>query len=135
MFRCEKSVKFEAAHELPHHDGLCKRLHGHSFVATIICEGEELCTIGPKRGMVIDFGDVKEAVAPLVEKYLDHHYLNETLAPFGITDPTSEEICRWLFNQLRPVLPQLVEIQMEETCTSRAIYRPSQNQSLRRPIE
>lgn len=125
MFKCEKVVRFEAAHKLPYHDGKCRRLHGHSWVAIIICEGEELCQIGAKQGMLIDFGDVKEQAQALVDNYLDHYYLNETLAPFGILNPTSEEIARWMFNQLRPNLPQLIEIQVAETCTSRAVYRPS----------
>jgi 6-pyruvoyltetrahydropterin/6-carboxytetrahydropterin synthase len=79
--------------------------------------------------MLVDYGDMKECVADLVEKYLDHHHLNETLAPFGVFNPTSEVIAQWMFNQLRPFMPTLVEVQIEETCTSKAVYRPQQANS------
>lgn len=125
MFQCIKVLRFEASHQLPHHDGKCARLHGHSWEATIFVEGEELCSVGPKRGMLIDFGDVKGIANRLVEDYLDHHHLNHTLASFGIENPTSEEIARWMFNQLKPHLPQLTQVMVKETCTSAAVYRPS----------
>lgn len=139
MFRCEKVVRFEASHQLPHHDGKCARLHGHSWVARIICEGQQLTTDGPKRGMLVDYGDMKAVIEPLVEQYLDHHHLNDTLESFGITDPTSEEIARWMFNQIaktdlimgtlsHPSRVRLVEVHVEETCTSRAVYRPDPSQ-------
>ncbi len=128
MFRCEKIIRFEAAHELPYHDGHCRRLHGHSFVGTVICEAEDTCKLGAKQGMVIDFTDIKAVAQPIVDHYLDHHYLNETLAPEGVINPTSEEIARWLYNKLRPMLPTLVEVKVAETCTASASYRPTCNQ-------
>ncbi|NES98612.1 MAG: 6-carboxytetrahydropterin synthase QueD, partial [Desertifilum sp. SIO1I2] len=30
-----KEFRFEAAHHLPHHDGKCRRLHGHSWVGRV----------------------------------------------------------------------------------------------------
>lgn len=120
MFRLEKQFRFEAAHQLPHHDGKCARLHGHSWVGTVIVEGENLCEIGAKRGMIIDYGDLSEVVKPLVEKYLDHWNLNDTT---GLENPTSEEIARWVYWKLRPMVPQLVAVRIEETCTARCEYR------------
>ena len=35
-------------------------------------ESPVLCESGPKTGMVTDFGDIKKAVAPLLESRLDH---------------------------------------------------------------
>lgn len=124
MFRLEKEFRWEAAHMLPCHDGKCKRLHGHSWRGRIVCVGPNLHTSGPKTGMLMDYTDMKSALADMVETYLDHHYLNETLAPFGIENPTSECITRWIFNWLKPKLPLLYEVIIEETCTSRCVFNP-----------
>jgi 6-pyruvoyltetrahydropterin/6-carboxytetrahydropterin synthase len=63
----------------------------------------------------MDYADISALVSPLVERYLDHHYLNDTL---GIENPTSEEIARWIYYQLAPKLSGLVAVQVDETCTS-----------------
>jgi 6-pyruvoyltetrahydropterin/6-carboxytetrahydropterin synthase len=113
-----KEFTFEAAHQLPFHDGKCKRLHGHSWRGTVYVAGDKLCSDGAKQGMLMDYGDIKKAFNPIVEDYLDHHFLNETL---GLKNPTSEEIARWLFNKLKKDLP-VVGVLINETCTSSCFY-------------
>ena len=122
-FKLEKQFRFEASHQLHKHDGKCSRLHGHSWVGTAIIEGDLLIQSGPKSGMLMDYGDVSAALKPIVENYLDHWHLNETLP--GLEEPTSERIALWLYNILKPSLPLLVAIRIEETCTSAAEYRPN----------
>lgn len=124
MYRLEKTFNFEAAHHLPNHDGKCKRLHGHSFSMILVCSGPDLSPVGPKKGMLVDYGDVKREGDRIVGAYLDHHYLNETLAQFGITDPTSEHLARWVYETLKPYLPLLAEVRIGETCTSFCTYSP-----------
>lgn len=117
-----KEFKFEAAHYLPHHDGACRRLHGHSWVGWVYCQGDRLETDGAKQGMVIDYSDIKRYLKPLVDNYLDHHYLNETT---GLPNPTSEALAQWIFDKLQEVgLPGLVAVEIQETCTSRCIFTP-----------
>lgn len=118
-FQLKKQFKFEAAHMLPHHDGKCRRLHGHSWVGYVVLEADGLQTGGPEVGMVMDFGDVKAALEPLVNGCLDHHYLNDTT---GLDNPTSEEIARWVYQELKPKLPLLVAVVIQETCTSECTY-------------
>ena len=60
MWLVYKEFRFEAAHRLPHHDGKCRRLHGHSWIGRIYVEGEQLQTEGAQKGMVIDFGKITE---------------------------------------------------------------------------
>lgn len=119
MFQVTKQFRFEASHQLPNHDGKCRRLHGHSWVGKVILESPELIQTGPKAGMVQDFGDISKALKPLLEDFLDHHHLNETL---GLVNPTSEEVARWAYNRLKPELPLLIAVQIDETCTSSAVY-------------
>lgn len=118
-----KEFHFEAAHKLPHHQGKCRRLHGHSWLGRVYLQSNQLITTGPEQGMVMDFGRVKEYLDPLVENYLDHHYLNATT---GLANPTSEAIAKWVYNQLIKVnLPGLYAVEIRETCTSGAYYCPS----------
>jgi len=121
MWKLEKDFRFEASHVLPSHDGKCKRLHGHSWRGQLICESATIETKGPKAGMVIDYGDMDAAIDPLLENYLDHYHLNDTT---GILNPSTEEIARWIYDKVKPKLPQLTAVVMEETCNSRCEYRP-----------
>jgi 6-pyruvoyltetrahydropterin/6-carboxytetrahydropterin synthase len=114
-----KTVRFEAAHRLPHHDGKCARLHGHSWEADIEVEGGHLVDSGPKAGMVVDYGDLAAAIDPIWNDYLDHHDLNATT---GLENPTSEELARWLFDHLDGALPGLIAVVVRETCTSECRY-------------
>jgi 6-pyruvoyltetrahydropterin/6-carboxytetrahydropterin synthase len=117
-----KEFRFEAAHELPHHDGKCARLHGHSWRGVVYISGTILHD-GAKSGMVMDYGDIKQFLQPLLDEYLDHHFLNKTT---GLESPTSEEIARWIFEQLeRRGLPGLVAVKIDETCTSTCLYARS----------
>jgi 6-pyruvoyltetrahydropterin/6-carboxytetrahydropterin synthase len=121
MFKLTKKFRFEASHRLPHQGGKCARLHGHSWVGEVAVEGSGLATSGPRAGMLLDYGEMKAALQPLVDAKLDHWHLNETT---GLENPTSEELARWIFDQLAPALPCLASVAIEETCTSRCEYRP-----------
>lgn len=116
-----KEFTFEAAHKLPHHDGKCARLHGHSWKGRVIVKGRWLIDQGPKQGMVMDYADIKKAISPILENQLDHHYLNETLQ---LENPTSEEVACWLYGMLKPQIPQLAAIEIDETCTASCRYEP-----------
>jgi 6-pyruvoyltetrahydropterin/6-carboxytetrahydropterin synthase len=122
-----KQFTFEAAHQLPHHDGKCKRLHGHSWIGIAYLQSDRLQEIGSNRGMVQDFGDVKTILTPFVNEYLDHHYLNETT---GLENPTCEELARWIYDKLKPQLPMLSGIEVKETCTSSCLYTLQPNHEI-----
>lgn len=117
-----KEFRFEAAHRLPHHQGKCQRLHGHSWLGKVYIQSNKLIETGPQQGMVMDFGEVKKYIKPLLDNYLDHYYLNETT---GLENPTSEAIARWIFEKLQEMqLPGLYAIEIRETCTNGAYYCP-----------
>lgn len=111
-----KEFVFEAAHRLPNvpQGHKCGRLHGHSFKAEIHVSGP----VGEHTGWVMDFADIKAAFAPSYE-LLDHNYLNDIR---GLENPTSENIARWIWSQLKPTLPTLSKVVVRETCTSGAIF-------------
>lgn len=119
MFELEKIFRFEAAHLLAHHDGKCRGLHGHSYVLSVILRSSKLIETGPKTNMLIDFEDVSSVVGPMLSKYLDHHFLNDTL---GSDSTTVEYIAKWIFDYLDPLLPNLHAICMCETHSSKITY-------------
>lgn len=113
-----KEFTFEAAHRLPNvHPGhKCARLHGHSYRVRVTCSGP----VNDHSGWVRDFSDIATAWVPL-QQQLDHHYLNEDVD--GLENPTSENLARWCWDRLRQALPDMVAVQVSETCTSGCIYR------------
>ena len=115
----EKEFRFEASHILPHHDGKCRRLHGHSWKGRLVCQGNSLQETGPQSGMLMDFGVMTTAVKDLLENYLDHYHLNESLQ---LESPTSEAVARWIFQRIKARLPELTAVVIDETCTCRCIY-------------
>jgi 6-pyruvoyltetrahydropterin/6-carboxytetrahydropterin synthase len=112
-----RSFTIEAAHRLPNvpEGHKCARLHGHSFRVEVHVSGP----VGETSGWVMDFADVKRAFAPLHEA-LDHRYLNEIE---GLENPTSENLARWIWRRLKPDLPALSRVVVQETCTSGCVYQ------------
>ena len=112
-----KEFSFEAAHLLPNvpEGHKCGRLHGHSFQVRIYLTGD----VDPQTGWIMDFAELKQHFAPVYDQ-LDHYYLNDIA---GLENPTSENIARWIWQQLQPELPQLSAVEIRETCTSGCIYR------------
>jgi len=112
-----KEFHFEAAHSLPQVPAghKCARLHGHSFRVEVMVRGP----VNPRTGWLMDFGDLKAKFGPL-EEQLDHRFLNEVP---GLENSTSEHIARWIWQRLKPEVPELAQITVHETCTSKCVYR------------
>lgn len=104
-----QAFHFEAAHRLPHvgEKHRCRRLHGHSYRIEVSLKG----AVDPSSGFVVDFFDMEAAFRPLLER-LDHHYLNEIE---GLENPTAELIAMWIFERVKPKLPQLAGVKVFET--------------------
>jgi 6-pyruvoyltetrahydropterin/6-carboxytetrahydropterin synthase len=111
-----KEFSMDCAHYLPNvpADHKCARMHGHTYYVKIFVQSE----IDPYSGWVVDFADIKKAWAPL-EARLDHFLLNEIP---GLENPTAENIAIYLWNELKPTLPQLSKLEIKETPTSGVIY-------------
>jgi 6-pyruvoyltetrahydropterin/6-carboxytetrahydropterin synthase len=114
--RIGKRFTFEAAHDLPNHDGKCRGLHGHSYVVEVVAEGEQVPSGEgrPDEGMVVDFGVVSAAFRERVHAKLDHRYLNDEL---GFTT-TAENLAWHILGVMRGEVPQVVAVRVWETATS-----------------
>jgi 6-pyruvoyltetrahydropterin/6-carboxytetrahydropterin synthase len=111
-----KVFRFDSAHYLPNvpKDHKCGGMHGHTYMLKVYLEGET----GKQTGWVMDYTLLKSAVKPLVHQ-LDHKVLNTVS---GLENPTSENLCIWFWGKIKPLLPELVKIELNETPDSGVIY-------------
>ncbi|WP_431026825.1 6-carboxytetrahydropterin synthase QueD [Lysinibacillus sp. LZ02] len=91
-----KEFTFDAAHHLHNYEGKCKNLHGHTYRVVFGVSGYT-----DERGIMLDFGDIKEIWKQKIEIHLDHRYLNETLPPMNTT---AENIVVWIYEKLNEAL-------------------------------
>lgn len=91
-----KEFTFDAAHHLHCYDGKCMNLHGHTYKVIFGISG-----MVDDRGLMIDFGDIKEIWKNEIEIFLDHRYINETLPPMNTT---AENIVVWIYEKMKEAL-------------------------------
>ncbi len=140
MIRVTKEFSFEMAHALEGHDGACNRIHGHSYRLWVTVSGEPCGEEGsPKRGMVIDFGELKRIVAQEIVARFDHAFVvRRTAGNSALVDalashyegviavgwqPTSENLVAHFAELIRPHLPDgvtLHSLRLSETASSYA---------------
>ena len=115
--RLVHEFRFEAAHFLPKVPAghKCARMHGHSFKVEVAIVGP----VNPDTGWLIDFFELFELWAPIHAR-LDHHCLNEIA---GLENPTSEFLAKWIWDEMKPKLPELDQVTLYETADARAEYR------------
>lgn len=131
MWRIEKEFHFDAAHWLPSvpEDHKCRRMHGHTYRVRV--RVRSLCQY-LEGGMVIEYGKLAEIVKDVLDR-LDHYCLNEVE---GLSNPTTENLARWIFEELaqpicdasqRPMcLPdaELEAVIVHESSTTMCEYAP-----------
>ena len=107
----------EAAHELPAvpENHPCRHMHGHAYRIEVHIEGP----VDEQVGWVADYAEISDAFEPL-RRQLDHRVLNEVE---GLSNPTSENLARWVWKRLRPTLPGLRCIIVRETDRTGCVYR------------
>ncbi len=135
--RITKAYKFDTAHSLPGHDGLCKNIHGHSYELLVTLIGEPINDPrSPKYGMVIDFKDLKQIIKGLIIDEIDHSIILRNDAPPALLkemkknfdrillvdyQPTSENMILDFAGKIQKALPRNVKLhhlKLWETVTS-----------------
>lgn len=94
MYQLKITSNFASAHNLMNYQGDCENLHGHNWKIDVSVTAHDL----DKAGLGIDFKKLKAETKALL-KTLDHKYLNE-LEPFKELSPSSENIARYIFQEL-----------------------------------
>ena len=132
MFQVTREIDFCYGHRLLNYEGKCKFLHGHNGRAVITLEAESL----DRRGMVLDFSDIKRVVATWIDDNLDHRMilnrqdpavpmLQQMGEPMYLIDanPTAESIARLIYDFTAEHGFPVVDVQLWETPHCYATYR------------
>ncbi|MBE9492064.1 MAG: 6-carboxytetrahydropterin synthase [Bacteroidetes bacterium] len=137
LIRITKQFTFEMAHVLKGYDGPCRNIHGHSYVLYVTTIGEPVRDReSPKRGMVLDYGDLKNIVKENIVDEFDHALvmsedhdnklideLRDKFERIIIVDyqPTNENLLLDFVQRLKRKLPadiKLHNLKLRETATS-----------------
>jgi len=107
--------RFEAAHRLPNvpEGHKCGRMHGHGFEIILHAVQDP-----SPEGKILDAEQLEAHWAPL-HKELHLTCMNDIP---GLENPTSEILANWLWNRIKPNLPQLSYITVRETTTAGCHY-------------
>jgi 6-pyruvoyltetrahydropterin/6-carboxytetrahydropterin synthase len=124
MYRVTREIDFCYGHRLLNYDGKCRYLHGHNGRAVITLEGPAL----DARGMLIDFGEIKQKVQCWIDDNLDHNMLlcrEDPILPIlqargervFVMDrnPTAENIARLIWEHATSAGLPVVEVVLWET--------------------
>ena len=134
MTTVTKTVKFDAAHVLTDHQGLCRNLHGHTYRVDVSVATEA------DGDMVIDFKKLKGILVEVILDRFDHSFIYNTgsvgeseiaavvekngmrtvAIPFR---STIENLAKMFFGELKARLPGLSSVKVWETADNCAEYK------------
>lgn len=146
IIRITRIFEFEMAHFLLDYPGHCKNIHGHSYKLEVTVSGKVKNQEGEQAlGMVMDFGDLKHCVDPLIME-MDHALMvREDERSWSIENlkecfpikviyvnfqPTTENLILDLVYKLKSVLSEdviLEKVKLSETAKSYAEWRREDN--------
>ena len=139
MFKVKSQIEFDMAHYLSGYNGKCSNLHGHRYKLIVSIKSETLHQEGQLKGMVDDFGNIKEKLKE-IEDLFDHKLVIESneeglllseklkelpnsfdvlLVPYR---PTAEEMSRDIFHKLKAMGLDVCEVELFETPTNSCTY-------------
>ena len=116
MFIISVKDEFSGAHNLRGYEGKCEKLHGHNWKVEVAVGKNDL----DDTGMVTDFKVLKKQLNAVLDG-LDHKYLND-LPCFSSSNPTSENIARYIYEELTRSVENVLKVTVWETDTSKASY-------------
>lgn len=136
MVTVTKTIKFDAAHVLTNHEGLCKNLHGHTYRVDVSVTQAE----GDASDMVIDFKDLKRIASEVICERFDHAFVYNTesegereiaavVERYGMRTvaipfrSTAENLAKLFYGELKARIPGLSAVKVWETADSSAECR------------
>ena len=94
---------------------ICSKLHGHTYNIKIHVKGP----VNEETGFVMDVFDI-DSHFNKIHKLIDHKVLNDIE---GLENPTSENICIWIWSKLIKEIPNLHKIEIMENSVTGFIYK------------
>ena len=93
--------------------------HGHNYIVEVLVSGK----IDPATGMIANLADLDSFVERQVLDPFDHKSLNEDVAAFRTTVPTTENLCIEIFRRLKPFPnAKLERVRVQETSNNSFEY-------------
>jgi 6-pyruvoyltetrahydropterin/6-carboxytetrahydropterin synthase len=93
--------------------------HGHNYVVEIHVSGP----VDAATGMIVNLTDLDRFVEREVIEPFDHKSLNEDVEAFRAMVPTTENLCKEIYERLRGFpLAKLVRVRIEETSNNAFEY-------------
>ena len=134
MTTVTKTVRFDAAHVLTNHQGLCKNLHGHTYRVDVSVAQEA------DGDMVVDFKELKQIANEVICDRFDHAFIYNTESageseiaavvekhgmrtvaiPFR---STVENLAKMFYNELKGRISGLSSVKVWETPDNCAEFR------------
>lgn len=113
--RVWRRYRFESAHQLPHVPAghKCGRMHGHGFEVILNA------ALAPDQADCAAAYDRLDALWAPIAADLHYRCLNDIA---GLENPTSEILSSWIWQRLRPQLPQLCRVTVFETASCGAHF-------------
>lgn len=137
MYSLKTEHSFDSAHFLSGYVGKCSNIHGHRWRVIIEVMSESVDTEGQTRGMIVDFGTLKEQVRAEADA-LDHTLIIErnTLKEntivalkdegFSIVEmdfrPTAENFAKYFYDKFKDMGYNVKEAVVYETPNNCATY-------------
>ena len=116
MFELMVEETFDAAHALRGYEGPCENLHGHTWKVRIQLQGQKLDQIG----LLEDFKVLKQELKTVLDQF-DHKLLND-VKPFETENPSSENLARYIYKEMKKTKKCLTKVTVWESATSCAAY-------------
>ena len=105
MYTVTLETEFSAAHLIRGYNGPCSLLHGHNWKVTVEVKTGVLDDLG----MSIDFYTLQKKIEAVVMQF-DHRDLSAA-PPFDqALNPTSENIARYFFDELKKHMPPHIQL-------------------------
>jgi 6-pyruvoyltetrahydropterin/6-carboxytetrahydropterin synthase len=93
--------------------------HGHNYVVEVSVSGK----VDPATGMIVNLADLDNFVQREVIEPFDHKSLNEDVAVFTSAVPTTENLCKEIYQRLKEFpLAKLERVRIEETSNNAFEY-------------
>ncbi len=137
MYFLTAEAEFDGAHFLFGYDGKCSNLHGHRWKVVLKVQSKDLQSEGQQRGMVVDFGDIKQMLKTETD-YFDHTFIyekgtlkNKTIEALNEEDfllrevefrPTAENFSKYFYEKFEKSGIDIAEVTVYETPNNCASY-------------
>lgn len=137
MYYLTAEASFDGAHFLAGYEGKCSNLHGHRWRVILKIKTDSLQSEGQQRGMVVDFGDIKNVLKKETD-YFDHTFIYEEgslkeatvaalksenflmrVVPFR---PTAENFSKYFYEKFTGYGFNVAEVTVYETPNNCASY-------------